>query len=92
MFGELAEQAMIDKIFETWGDGELDVAWFMNGPNSARNIIRHPLNRQLQEVTTESYVARMERSGLILDAASSPWLQWSSSNSEQPNDSDREYP
>jgi hypothetical protein len=66
LFGDSKGALLIDTIFSWFGDGVVDVPWYLNG---SRCIIPSPLNRQIQETVCESYKDRILDEGLSQDVA-----------------------
>jgi hypothetical protein len=70
------------KVFDMFGDGEADVPYFTAA--GTRNIIPHPENRPLQELTVQAYADRTLVDGMVQDGSGAPWMQYSDPNRSLP--------
>ncbi len=71
LFGSLTGAALMDAIYEKFGAGEHDIAWFSETGKDAdgkpvlvRNIVRSELSRPIQEATATTYKQRLYKEGL----------------------------
>eukprot|EP00435_Cladocopium_sp_Y103_P053958 s1602_g17.t1 len=67
LFGSLTGAALLDAIYDKFGAGEHDVAWYTSasdGGKPIRNVVRSSLSRPIQESTCANYMQRMYKEGL----------------------------
>ena len=67
LFGSLTGAALLDAIYDKFGAGEHDVAWYTkpgDGGKPFRNVVRSSLSRPIQESTCANYMQRMYKEGL----------------------------
>lgn len=83
LFGDLEGALLVEAIFGIYGDEKTvdgrspttTIPWF--AVDGSRNVVRHKANRDIQESVCEAYIKRILESGLQVDVAGAPWLQWS---------------
>ena len=74
VFPSLTGAALIEKIFDTYGDprGEyLDLPWFQD--DGRETVAANPFNRPLQQSTVAEYEQRLFDSGLASDCSGQDW-------------------
>lgn len=74
VFPGLTGAALIEKIFDTYGDprGEyLDLPWFQD--DGRETVLADPFNRPLQQSTVAEYEQRLFDSGLASDCSGPEW-------------------
>ena len=70
LFGDLNGLLLETAIFAMFGeDGHTDIPWYSDAKCSLRAIVRHPLNREIQETVCENYKNKMLTDGFSQDVS-----------------------
>ena len=87
LFAGLQGSMLVDAIFEAWGDvsdsgtvGTVVLPWF--DATDCRAVVKHPMNRPLNEAAVNTYMGSILKDGLAYGARGEAWLVWSRKGSE----------